>query len=155
MDGYSEVAIEPDISLTFSIWRDFAPPRPLALSETEGERALDAEAGLREEVYRWRLREDALAGISDDSVRKRLQECLRRLDGSQPLNERHPGRLGEFVDIAEQAIEDGSVDLATSQSALGGDDADVAINVLLSLTWRLKWILACFADRPGISVLVR
>ena len=153
MDG------ESGVSLTLSIWRDFMPTRPLALPDDEGWQLLDSESGLQEEVYSWQLREDAFAGVSDYTDRMDLRDrLLGRLANSKPPNERRLSVLEEFVEAAEASIASGSATFAPSGSR-SNDDADdesqVELNPLLALTMHLKWVLACFGNRPGVSVSVR
>ena len=85
------------------------PTRPLALPDDEGWQLLDSESGLQEEVYTWRLREDVLAGVSDDRIRMDLHDRLvERLDDSKPPKERRLALLAEFVEAAEAAIGSGA-----------------------------------------------
>ena len=147
--------------LTLSIWRDFVPPRLLALSGEEGRQLLDSESGLQEEVYSWRPREDVFAGISDDATRKDLRDRLvGRLDVSKPPGERRMAALEDFVRAAEAAIDAGDAAFAPGESESDEDPDDdeegqVDTNPLLALTMHLRWLLACFGSRPGISVSVR
>lgn len=153
MDGDSGV------SLTLSIWRDFMPTRPLALPDDEGGQLLDSESGLQEEVYSWQLREDAFAGVSDNATRMDLRDrLLGRLADFKPPSERRLSVLEEFVKAAEASIDSGGATFAPSGSRPTDDSDDkiqVELNPLLALTTHLKWILACFGNRPGISVSVR
>ena len=153
MDGDSGV------NLTLSIWRDFMPTRPLVLPDDEGWQLLDSESGLQEEVYSWQLREDAFAGISDDAAGTDLRDrLLGRLAASKPPAERRLFVLEEFVKAAEACIASGSATFAPCGSRSDDDSADkiqIELNPLLALTTHLKWILACFRNRPGISVSVR
>ena len=153
MDGDSGV------NLTLSIWRDFMPARPLTLPGDEGWQLLDSKSGLQEEVYSWQLREDAFAGVSDDATRTDLRDrLLGRLAYSKPPAERRLSVLEEFVKAAEASIASGSATFAPSGSRPDDDSADkiqIEANPLLALTTHLKWILACFRNRPGISVSVR
>ena len=146
--------------LTLSIWRDFVPPRLLALPGEEGRQLLDSESGLQEEVYSWRPREDVFAGISDDATRMDLHDRLvGRLDVSKPPGERRMAVLEDFVRAAEAAIDAGDAAFAPSESESDEDPDDegrqVDTNPLLALTMHLRWLLACFGSRPGISVSVR
>ena len=146
--------------LTLSIWRDFVPPRLLALPGEEGRQLLDSESGLQEEVYSWRPREDVFAGISDDATRMDLHDRLvGRLDVSKPPGERRIVVLEDFVRTAEAAIDAGDATFAPSESESDEDPDDegrqVDTNPLLALTMHLRWLLACFGGRPGISVSVR
>ena len=137
------------------------PTRPLALPDDEGWQLLDSESGLQEEVYTWRLREDIFAGISNDRTRKDLHDRLvERLDDSKPPKERRLVLLKDFVEAAEAAIDSGAAAYSPSESRTAEDPDDedqsqVEINSLLALTMHLRWLLACFGNRPGISVSVR
>ncbi len=112
---------------------------------------------LQEEVYSWATSEDPLVGISNDSVRQQLRDYLfDRLEASRPPSERGIDVLRELVTIAEKAIESGKTEWTTSQSRPDdGEDIADQVNSLLALTLHLKWLVGCFADRPGISVSVR
>ena len=155
------VRSDPGAKLTLSIWRDFVPARPLALPDDEGRQLLDSESGLQEEVYSWRLREDVFAVISDDATRMGLRERLvGRLNDSKPPAERRLAVLEDFVQAAEAAIDSGAAACALGESGSDEDPGDdersqVEINPLLALTMHLRWLLACFGHRPGISVSVR
>lgn len=137
------------------------PARPLALRDDEGRQLLDSESGLQEEVYSWRLREDAFAGIADEATRTELRDFLvGRLDDSKPPGERRLTVLKDFVKAAEAAIDSGAAASSPSGSQAGedpddGDRSQVELNTLLALTMHLKWLIACFGNRPGISVSVR
>ena len=137
------------------------PARPLALPDEEGWQLLDSESGLQEEVYSWRLREDAFAGITDDATRMELRDLLvGKLTDSKPPGERRLTVLKDFVKAAEAAIDSGvsASSPSGSQSDEDLDDGDrsqIELNPLLALTMHLKWLIACFGNRPGISVSVR
>lgn len=146
--------------LTLSIWRDFVPPRLLALPGEEGRQLLDSESGLQEEIYSWRPREDIFAGISDEAIRMDLHDRLvGKLDVSKPPGERRIAVLKDFVVTAEATIDAGDATFAPSESGSDEDPDDegrqVDTNPLLALTMHLRWLLACFENRPGISVSVR
>lgn len=146
------MAAEPNVLYRLSIWRDYAPPHPLALSvEPTGFRMVKPEHHLQAEVYSWPLQYDIFAGISKKEVRGRLQELLTQLEVSRPPGERSLDALNEFVTEAERVIDDG--DAAPICGELG--DAMVESNPLLAFALHLKWIVRCFKDRPGISVSVR
>lgn len=87
---------DTNIHRTFSIWREFHPSRPLAHRTAEEATVVfhtdspaDADTGLYEEIYRWYLREDVLAGISEDDVRRDVDDALKRLDAAFPPSARH------------------------------------------------------------------
>ena len=137
------------------------PTRQLALPDDDGWQLLDSESGLQEEVYSWRLREDALAGITDDVTRMELRDLLLgRLTDSKPPGERRLTVLEDFVKAAEDAIDSGTAISLPSGSdsdddSEEGDRIQVEVNPLLALTTHLKWLIACFGNRPGMSVSVR
>lgn len=147
--------------LTLSIWKDFVPPRVLALPGEEGRQLLDSESDLQEEIYSWRPREDVFAGISDDAIRLDLHHRLvGKLDVSKPPGERRMGVLEDFVTAAEAAIDTGVAACAPSVGESDDDPDDdershIDSNPLLALTMHLRWLLSCFGNRPGISVSVR
>ena len=115
----------------------------------------------RSKFYSWPLREDAFAGISDYETRTDLHDRLvNRLADSNPPSERRLEVLKDFIEASEQAIDAGGVSCVQSESRFK-DNSDneerdrVEVNSLLALTIHLKWVVACFGDRPGISVSVR
>ena len=150
------------VKFTLTIWRDFVPPRPLAINtQGDGRQVFDSNSGLQEQVYSWQLREDALAGVADDQSRKELHEHLvGRLADSNPPSERRLDVLRDFIDVAERVMSAGDVSCVQSESrfdenAENEEHNRVEVNSLLALTIHLKWVVACFGDRPGISVSVR
>lgn len=150
------------VKFTLSIWRDFIPPRRLALSTDDAApQVFDGNSSLQEQVYSWPVREDVFAGIPDLDTRQDLSKRLfDRLADSRSPAERRLSVLQEFVDASQLAIDDGEVSPSPSQSRviedLEADEADpIEINSLLALTNHLRWIISCFGDRPGISVSVR
>lgn len=141
-------ALTRTVVFHLSIWRDYVPPHPVAL----GGEQMDFQVvnRLQAEVYSWPLQQDYLAGILNDEVRHRLRELLDELrDVSRPPSDRSLAVLCDFVDAAEKAVEDGEA------VSVDSGDTSAAINPLLSLVLHLKWIIRCFRDRPGISVLIR
>ena len=150
------------VKFTLTIWRDFVPPRPLAISTQEDRRQVfDSESGLQEQVYSWPLREDAFAGVADDEDRKKLHERLvDQLADSNPPSQRRLDVLRDFIAASEKVIDAGGVSFVQSESRHEGNAGEeehdrVEVNSLLALTIHLKWLVACFGDRPGISVSVR
>ena len=152
------MAAETSAKLKLSIWRAFSPSRRVRAWDGEGKvpQISDSDFNLQEEVYSWLLREDFLAGISDDGARRRLEERLRLLDPSRLPSERRLDVLEGFVSEAEDILESGAAGLSPILNPLVDDeDAPSTINALLALTLHLKWLSRCFADRPGISVSIR
>ena len=146
------MATETDVQFHLSIWRDYAPPHPVALrGEQTDFQVMTSEHHLQAEVYSWPLQQDHFAGISKEEIRNRLQNLLDELEVSRPSAERSLAALGDFVAAAEQAIEDGEADSVP----WGSGDTTVEINPLLALVLHLKWLIRCFKDRPGISVSIR
>lgn len=150
------------VKFTLTIWRDFVPPRPLAISTQEdGSQVFDSDSGLQEQVYSWPLREDVFAGVSDDESRQELHDRLvNRLADSNPPSERRLDVLRDFIDASEKVIDARGVICVQSESRFEENTDNevydrVAVNSLLALTIHLKWVVACFGDRPGISVSVR
>ncbi len=147
--------------LTLSVWKDFVPPRILALPDEEGGRFLDSKSDLQEEIYSWRPHEDVFAGISDNNIRLALhRQLIERLDVSKSPGERRMTALEDFVTAAEDAIVSGAVASVPSESEsdddfTGDKQIRIDINPLLALTLHLRWLLSCFGNRPGISVSVR
>ena len=150
------------VKFTLTIWRDFVPPRPLAINaQGDGRQVFDSDSGLQEQVYSWPLREDAFAGVSNDESRKDLHDRLvNRLADSNPPSERRLEVLRDFIDASERVINAGGVSCVQSESRFeenaDNDEHDrVEVNSLLALIIHLKWVVACFGDRPGIAVSVR
>lgn len=157
---------DTNIHRTFSIWREFHPSRPLAHRSAKeatvvfrADSPADADTGLYEEIYRWHLREDILAGISEDDARRNVDDALKRLDAKLPPSARHLGLLQDFVDLAREKLNEGKAGPVlrndTEGAPLDREDDPVQVNSLLALTLHLEWLIACFGDRPGISVSVR
>ena len=150
------------VKFTLTIWRDFVPSRPLAITTDEdGRQIYGSDSELQEQVYSWPLREDAFAGISDYEIRTDLHaRLLHRLADSNPPSERRLEVLKDFIEASEQVIGAGGVSCVQSESRLeeNSDNEErlrLEVNSLLALTIHLKWLVACFGDRPGISVSVR
>ena len=148
---------QPGVELTLSIWRAFAPPRTLVLfDEAKDHRMLDPESNLQQEVYSWKLREDPFAGISDEQTRVDLHDRLHRLSVSKPPGERRLAVLEEFVTAAERALAARRVEWSPSRSqAPEHDELPREINALMAFVLHLKWLLACFANCPTVSVSIR
>ena len=144
--------METEVQFHLSIWRDYEPPRPVALcDEQKNLQVVTSGHRLQAEVYSWSLSQDHFAGISTGDTRDRLRELLGGLEASRPPEERSLAALEKFVAAADKAIEDGEA--VSVQS--GSRDAAVVINPLLSLVLHLKWVIRCFKDCPGVSVSVR
>ncbi|MDE0270091.1 MAG: hypothetical protein OXP11_02680 [Gammaproteobacteria bacterium] len=116
---------------------------------------MDQASDLHEEVYSWQVREPVLDGIADDQDRERLDAILAQFDVNRRPNERDLAVLQEFVALAEQVIESGGSGSIAGQSSSDAEEEVPEIDALLALTLHLKWLVACFANRPGISVSVR
>ncbi len=122
---------------------------------------VDSESGARKEIYSWRVREDVFAGIVDEGMRRDLRDRLieKPMD-SEPPEGRGMDVLEDFVTRADAVIRLGPKDCAPSESqsdeAHDDEEGDpMELNTLLALAMHLKWILACFRGRPGISFSVR
>ena len=149
---------QPGVVLTLSIWRAFAPPRTLVLfDEAREHRMLDPESNLQQEVYSWKLREDPLAGIEDEQTRLDLHDRLhRRLSVSKSPAERHLAVLEDFVTAAERALAAQQVEWSPSRSQVHDqDELSGEINALMAFVLHVKWLLACFANCPNVSVSIR
>ncbi len=146
------------VNLTLSIWRDFVPQRPLAfILDEEASQVLDAHSTLQEQIYSWSTREDVFGGIIDDEIRSSLHRQLVELfaDSIEP-SKRPLEALGEFIDASQEAINACQVrPVLRGSEGFEPDDDQFAVNSLLALIIHLKWIIACFGSRPGISVSVR
>ena len=144
---------DPNVHFRLSIWRDYTPPRIVALrTEQTGGQVVAPEHEMQAEVYSWPSRTDVWAGIPNEEVRRRLiDKLLERLDFTLPPAERSLVVLSDFIAAAEQAIANGDAGLVP----IAAGDATVAMNPLLALVLHLKWLIQCFADRPGISVSIR
>ncbi len=148
---------QPGVELTLSVWRAFAPPRTLVFfDEAREHRMLDPESNLQQEVYSWKLREDPFAGIEDEQIRLDLHDRLHRLSVSKPPAERHLTVLVDFVTAAERALAARQVEWSPSRSqAPEHDEFPREINALMAFVLHLKWLLACFANCPSVSVSIR
>ena len=145
------------VHLKLSIWRNFTPPHPIALhDEQAGSRVIDSDVNLQTEVYSWSS-EEPFSGIASEAVRDRLRDLLvDRLAVSLQPTERGIDALERFVAEAEEAIRTGEAgpvpvsDLPLYQ--VHEPYGAIETNPLLALVLHLKWLVACFKDRPGISV---
>lgn len=111
--------------------------------------------GLHQEVFSWRMMEDAFGGITVDEDRLRLSSLL--LDGlsvSKDPNSRGIIKLREFLADAQAVVADGKVEWSGSQSSIN-DDEERRLNPLLALINHLDWLANVFDEHPGISVTVR
>ena len=144
---------DPNVQFHLSIWRDYTPPRTVAMRTGQtGRHMVTPEHEPQEEIYSWPLRTDVWAGIPNEEVRSRLIAKLSdRLDSTLPPAERSLAVISDFIAAAEQAIANGDAGLVP----IAAGDATVAMNPLLALVLHLKWLIQCFADRPGISVSIR
>ena len=151
--------VDTSATLKISVWRDFIPNRVIVLSdESDSSRqVLTSDSNLQEEVYSWHLREDALAGVSDENIRRRLREGLQRLDASRPPSERRVSVLEDFLAEVKHAIESGDAKPVASRNPPSEEEETGfnSINALLALFLHLKWLSRCLAKRPGISISVR
>lgn len=146
------MATETSIQFRLSIWRDYVPPRHVALrGEQTDFQVVTSGHHLQAEVYSWPLQQDHFAGISKEEIRDRLQNLLDGLEVSRPPAERSLAVLVDFVAAAERAIDEGEAVSIPWDSG----DTTVEINPLLALVLHLKWLIRCFKDRPGISVSIR
>ena len=146
----SKPTISPDSNdqLFLSIWRDYTPPHVVALHAEQTGGPVVAPP-LQKQVYEWRLRTDVWAGIPNEEVRRRLRDQLERLEVALPPAERSLAVLSDFIIAAEGAIASGDAGLVPVE------DATIEMNPLLALVLHLRWLIRCFADRPGISVSIR
>lgn len=151
MTSKPTISRDSNDQLFLSIWRDYTPPHVVALhAEPTGGHVVAPP--LQKQVYEWRLRTDVWAGIPNDEVRRRLGDQLfDRLDVTLPPAERSLAVLSDFIIAAEQAIASGHAGLVPVDVG----DATIGMNPLLALVLHLKWLIRCFADRPGISVSIR
>lgn len=147
------MTLEANTHRVLSIWRRFTPSRRL-LSADEA-RSLEQDSDLHEEVYSWQLREPVLAGVESDQDRDELTAILARLGVEHSPDKRSLAVLQEFVALALQVVESGGSSSVASQSSSDAEEDAPEIDALLALTLHLKWLIACFAGRPGISVSVR
>ena len=149
----SKPTIGPDSNdqLFLSIWRDYTPPHVVALHAEQTGGQVVAPT-LQKQVYSWRLRTDVWAGVPNEEVRRRLGDHLfERFDFTLPPAERSLAALSDFITAAEGAIASGDAGLVPVEVG----DATIEMNPLLALVLHLKWLIRCFADRPGISVSIR
>lgn len=150
--------VDASATLKISVWRDFVPNRAMVLSDEShsSRQVLTSDSDLQEEVYSWHLREDALAGVSDENIRRRLREGLQRLEASRPPSERRVSVLEGFLAEVKYAIESGNAKPVASQNPSEEEETGFnSINALLALFLHLTWLSRCLANRPGISISVR
>lgn len=153
------MAAESYIKLRVSVWRDFVPSRAMLLrvAGQQDHRLLSGDSDLQQEVFSWQMREDHLAGITDEASRLKLRDLLvERFDPTRPPNERRFEALREFLDEASTVVEAGGTEWTGSQDApVDDEDAPYRLNPLLALCAHLEWLYAVFAGQPGVSVSIR
>jgi hypothetical protein len=153
------MSAESTIKLKVSVWRDFVPSRSIifrAVGEQDSH-FLGGDSELQQEVFSWQVREDFLAGISDEAARLSLRERLvERFDASRPPSDRRFDALRDFLDEAEKLIAAGASEWTGSQDApVEDEDTPYRLNPLLALKLHLEWLYCVFSEQPGISVSVR
>ncbi len=153
------MATETSVKLKVSVWRDFVPSRAMLLrvAGEQDHRLLSGDAELQQEIFSWQMREDHLAGITDEGSRLKLRDLLMdRFDPSRPPSERRFEALREFLDEAATVVEGGGTEWTGSQDApFDDEDSPYRLNPLLALRGHLDWLYAVFAGQPGVSVSIR
>ena len=132
---------------------DSTPPAP-----TDWKEWTEDSSDLLQEVFSWRMLEDAFGGILDPIARARLTALLSEpLAPDRPPRDRSVAPLREFIDAANRLLESGGVDWSDSQNQLSEDDEEEALrlNALLAFVNHLSWLIAVFDDQPNVSVSIR
>lgn len=161
------MSAEPESHLKLSIWREYAPKFPLTSCPAEDLQEPAAgiqrnvlvggnHSNLSKAIYSITIREDVLAGIANDSLRKELKDLLFELPISDPPSSRGLQKIEDFVSKANEVLK--SNESAVSQISNQPDSMDenpIEFNALLALKLHLEWILRCFADCPKVTVATR
>ena len=142
-----------------SVWQPFSPPHQLLITGTEQRLHVDDgpddESRLDAAAYSWRLREPVFSCVEDAESRAELEGILAKLSAEEPAEQRTLAVLQEFVDTALATIESGGSAAIASQSVADADEEETEVDALLAFTHHLRWVLRCFADKPGVSVSLR
>ena len=161
-------ATEPS-TFKLSVWAPFVPQTALRTSPAvatldstppavaDWKEWTEDSSDLLQEVFSWRMLEDAFGGILDPDARARLTALLSdTLAPARHPRDRSVASLREFIGAANRLLESDNVDWSDSQNQLSDDDEKaLRLNALLAFVNHLSWLIAVFDDQPNVSVSIR
>lgn len=150
---------ESIVKLKLSVWRDFAPGRPLSLwrGDQNGQQVISGESEIQQEIFSWQMREDPFDGVLEEEDRARLRAALLdRFEPSSHPSDRRVERLDEFVGEVDRILNGERAEWTISLDPPQEDeDAPYRLNPLLALRNQIEWLIGSFGGIPGLSVSVR
>lgn len=153
------MSAESIVKLKLSVWRDFAPGRPLSLwkGDQNEQHVISGDSEIQQEIFSWQMREDPFDGVLDEQDRAQLRAVLLdRFEPSISPNERGVERLDEFVAEADRILNGSNAEWTISLDPPQEDeDAPYRLNTLLALRNQIEWLIGSFGGIPGLSVSVR
>jgi hypothetical protein len=153
------VSAESIVKLKLSVWRDFAPGRPLSLwrGDQNEQQVISGDSEIQQEIFSWQMREDPFDGVLEEEDRARLRAVLLdRFEPSSNPSDRRVERLDEFVVEADRILDGGNAEWTISLDPPQEDeDAPYRLNPLLALRNQIEWLISSFGGIPGLSVSVR
>ncbi|GAN69586.1 hypothetical protein [Acetobacter orleanensis] len=153
------MSAESIVKLKLSVWRDFAPGRPLSLwkGDQNGQQVISSDSEIQQEIFSWQMREDPFDGVLEQEDRARLRAgLLDRFEPSRKPSDRRVERLDEFVSEVDRILNGGRAEWTISLDPPREDeDAPYRLNSLLALRNQIEWLIGSFGGIPGLSVSVR
>lgn len=153
------MATESIVKLKLSVWRDFAPGKPLALwsGGQREQQVISGDSEIQQEIFSWQMREDPFDGVLAEEDRAKLRELLLdRFEPSSDPRQRRVNGLKDFVDEADRVLTGGKSEWTISLDPPKEDeDAPYRLNPLLALRNQIEWLIGSFGGIPGLSVSVR
>lgn len=153
------MSAESVVKLKLSVWRDFAPGRPLSLwrGDQNTQEIISRDSEIQQEIFSWQMREDPFDGVLDEEDRARLRAVLLdRFEPSSKPSDRRVERLDEFIGEANRILDGGKAEWTISLDPPQEDeDAPYRLNPLLALRNQIEWLIGSFGGIPGLSVSVR
>ena len=151
------MAIESSVGVRVTIWRPYAPDRPLAFQSADSEtlRLVSPEMQFQQEAFTWQAREDIWGGVVNAEVRERLsQRFITDFEPVLPPSERGMEKLQAL--LAELAVAIPEAEWSASGQQVEDDgETPYRLNSLLAFHAQMRWLYEVFKDVPGASVSVR
>ncbi len=151
------MAIESSVGLRVTIWRPYAPDRPLAFQQAEATTmtAVGPEIQLQQEAFTWQVREDIWGGVVDSNLRERLsQRFISDFEPVLPPSQRGMDKLKALLSELANAIPEAEWS-ASGQQVEEDGETPYRLNSLLAFHVQMSWLYDVFKDTPGASVSVR
>ncbi len=111
---------------------------------------------LGEEIYRWASEIDVWGGITNEDVRRELQELVRSFDGSSQAREQGMTHLEKLAERLEEIAKVDELWIATpfdSTDDVSGDTSALRIAPTLAFANHLRWMCETFANTPELVVV--